>query len=145
MNSENQPEESKTRGDKIPKHELDKRIFKVVSMIEEGQSRSSIIEQCCAEYSVSRSTVDRYIESANDHFRETFKPQIRRFAEIAKRRLETIYFKAMEKEDLKTALAALTQLSRMQGLWNDYIMRRHRYEISDNEDYDERPLNVMRR
>ena len=128
MNSENQPEESKTRGDKIPKHELDKRIFKVVSMIEEGQSRSSIIEQCCAEYSVSRSTVDRYIDSANDHFKESYKPQMQRSAEIAKRRIEAIFEKSMKKQDYRMALAAQSQLNKIQGLCDNLVMARIRMD-----------------
>lgn len=145
MITETQAEEPKTRGDKTPKHELESRILKVVSMIEEGQSRAAIIEQCCAEYSVSRSTVDRYIESANENLRAYYEPQVRRSAEIAKRRFEAIYLKAMEKGDLRTALAAQSQLSRMQGLVNDFIMKRHRYVVSDIEGLDERPLIMMRR
>lgn len=128
MITETQAEEPKTRGDKTPKHELESRILKVVSMIEEGQSRAAIVEQCCAEYSVSRSTVDRYIESANEHFKETYKPHLQRSAEIAKRRLEAIFQKSMKKEDYRMALAAQSQLNKIQGLCDNLIMARIRME-----------------
>jgi len=138
-------QETRPRGNRTPDAEVELRILCVASMIVEGRSRSDILLQCATDYGVSRSTSDRYIEEAHEHLRAAYKPQIRRSAEIAKQRLETIYFKAMERGDLRTALAAQNQLSRMQGLWNDYLMKRHRFEISDDPELDERPLLVMRR
>ena len=114
--------EPRTRVDKTPKIDLQARILKVGTMLEEAMPRHMIIEACTAEYSVSRSTVDRYIEEAHRQFKETYTPQMQRSAEIAKRRLETIYYRAMKKEDFRTALAAQAQLNKIQGLCDERLM-----------------------
>jgi len=111
----------KVRGDRTPKVELEARVLRVISMIEEGRSRSEILLACTSDYGVSRSTADRYIESANEHFKESYKPQMQRSAEIARRRLEAIFHKSMSKEQFRTALMAQTQLNKIQGL-NDNIL-----------------------
>ena len=72
--------------------------------------------------------MDRYIESANEHFKETYKPHLQRSAEIAKRRLEAIFQKSMKKEDYRMALAAQSQLNKIQGLCDNLIMARIRME-----------------
>ena len=119
---------SKVRGDRTPKLELESRVLKVVSMIEEGRSRTEILTTCITDYGVSRSTADRYIETANDQFKEAYKPQLKRSAEIAKRRLESIFQKSMLKEQFRTALLAQTQLNKIQGLCDDDLMARIRVE-----------------
>ena len=119
---------SKVRGDRTPKLELESRVLKVVSMIEEGRSRTEILTTCITDYGVSRSTADRYIETANDQFKEAYKPQLKRSAEIAKRRLESIFQKSMLKEQFRTALLAQTQLNKIQGLCDDDLMAGIRVE-----------------
>jgi transposase len=100
---------------------LELRVLRVVSMVEEGVSRPEILLHCITEYGVSRSTADRYIEEAYEHFKNAYQPHMQRSAEIARRRLETIYQKAMKKEDYRTALIAQSQLNKIQGL-NDNIL-----------------------
>jgi transposase len=115
-------EGSRPRGDRTSKADLELRVLAVVSMIEEGRSRSEILLHCANEYGVSRSTGDRYIEEAYEHFKESYKPHMQRSAEISKRRLEAIYQKSMKKEDYRTALMALAQLNRIQGLCDERLM-----------------------
>ena len=115
------PPEPRPRGDKTSKADLQARILKVANMLEEATPRNLIIEECMAEYGVSRSTADRYIEDAYESFKQSYKPHMQRSAEIARRRLEAIYHRAMKKEDFKTALAAQSQLNKIQGL-NDNIL-----------------------
>ena len=115
-------QESRPRGDRTPKAELEVRVLKVVALIEEGNSRSEILLHCVTEYGVSRSTADRYIEEAYDHFKESYKPQMQRSAEIAKRRLETIFRESMKKEQFRTALYAQSQLNKIQGLDDNLLM-----------------------
>ena len=115
-------EESRPRGNKTPKADLELRVLQIVSMIEEGVSRSAILLHCATQYGVSRSTADRYIEEAYDHFKESYKPQMQRSAEIARRRLETIFQKAMKKEDHRTALMAQMQINKIQGLNDNLLM-----------------------
>lgn len=122
------PESPRPRGDRISATELERRVFEVVRLIEEGLPRHEIIAHCAESFGVSRSTADRYIESAHDHFKEAYRPQLRRSAEIAKRRLETIFNRAMSKEHYRTALGAQTQLSRIQGLCDNDLMTRIRVE-----------------
>jgi hypothetical protein len=117
-----EPLEQRTRGDKIPKVDLQARILRVATMLEEAAPRHMIIEECTTEYGVSRSTVDRYIDEAHQQFKETYRPQMQRSAEIAKRRLETIFYRAMKKEDFKTALAAQALLNKIQGLCDNMLM-----------------------
>ena len=128
--------EPRTRGDRTPKTDLQARILMVVAMVEEGRPRAQILEECAAAYGVSSSTADRYIEEANEHFKSTYKPQMQRSAEIAKRRLETIYCRAMKKEDFKTALAAQAQLNKIQGLCDERLMAGLRREdTNQNRSY----------
>ena len=128
--------EPRTRGDKTPKIDLQARILKVATMLEEAVPRYMIIDTCMAEYGVSRSTVDRYIDEAHQQFKETYRPQMQRSAEIAKRRLETIYYRAMKKEDLRTALAAQAQLSKIQGLCDNLLMvGLRRSDTNSRKDY----------
>lgn len=135
MHQQSTPTQERPRGDRIPKIELEARILKVVSMIEEGHSRTDVLLSCITEYGVSRSTADRYIESANEHFKETYKPHLQRSAEIAKRRLESIFQKSMSKEHFRTALLAQTQLNKIQGLNDNLLMAKIRMEKT-NQKYD---------
>jgi len=128
MQQQSTPTQERPRGDRIPKVELESRILKVVSMIEEGRSRTEMLLSCVNDYGVSRSTADRYIESANEHFKETYRPHLQRSAEIAKRRLESIFQKSMSKEQFRTALLAQTQLNKIQGLTDNLMMARIRME-----------------
>jgi transposase len=112
----------RVRGDRTPKVELEARVLRVISMIEEGRSRSEILLSCITDYGVSRSTADRYIESANEHFKEAYRPHMQRSAEIAKRRLESIFQKSMSKDQFRTALLAQSQLNKIQGLWDERLM-----------------------
>jgi hypothetical protein len=114
---------------------LELRVLKVVSMVEEGVSRPEILLHCITEYGVSRSTADRYIEEAYEHFKNAYQPHMQRSAEIARRRLETIYQKAMKKEDYRTALIAQSQLNKIQGLNDNLLMARIRMEKT-NQKYD---------
>ena len=129
------PTNARPRGNRISKAELETRILKVVSMIEEGSSRTEILTACSSEYGVGRSTADRYIDSANQQLKEAYKPHVQRSAEIAKRRLEAIYRRAMTKEQLRTALLAQTQLNKIQGLCDNLMMSRLRMETT-NQKYD---------
>lgn len=115
-------EDSRPRGDRTSKADLELRVLKVVSMIEEGRSRTEILTSCINNYGVSRSTADRYIESANDQFKEAYKPHLQRSAEIAKRRLESIFQRSMLKEQFRTALLAQSQLNKIQGLCDERLM-----------------------
>jgi len=115
-------QETRPRGNRTPDAEVELRILCVASMIVEGRSRSDILLQCATDYGVSRSTSDRYIEEAYDHFKESYKPQMQRSAEIARRRLETIFQKAMKKEDHRTALMAQMQINKIQGLNDNLLM-----------------------
>ena len=126
MSTENSSPSPRVRGDRIPKLELEARILKVVSMIEEGRSRTEILTTCINDYGVSRSTADRYIESANDQFKEAYKPQLKQSAEIARRRLESIFQRSMLKEQYRTALLAQSQLNKIQGLCDNDLMSRIR-------------------
>ena len=72
--------------------------------------------------------MDRYIDSANDHFKESYKPQMQRSAEIAKRRIEAIFEKSMKKQDYRMALAAQSQLNKIQGLCDNLVMARIRMD-----------------
>ena len=71
-------QETRPRGDRTPKAELELRILKVVSMVEEGVSRPEILLHCITEYGVSRSTADRYIEEAYEHFKNAYQPHMQR-------------------------------------------------------------------
>ena len=129
-------EGSRPRGDRTSKADLELRVLKVVSMIEEGISRSEILLHCATEFGVSRSTGDRYIEEAYEHFKESYKPHMQRSAEISKRRLEAIYQKSMKREDYRTALLALTQLNKIQGLNDNLLMAGlRRSDTNSRKDY----------
>jgi hypothetical protein len=129
MNPQKQLQETpRPRGDRIAASELERRIQDVVRLVEEGCPRSEILAHCERQYGASRSTADRYIEKANEYFKEVYKPQLKRSAEIAKRRYETIFHRAMKKEYYRVALGAQTQLSRIQGLCDDDLMARIRVE-----------------
>jgi hypothetical protein len=107
---------------------LERRIQDVVRLVEEGCPRSEILAHCEKEFGASRSTTDRYIEKAHEYFKEAYRPQLKRSAEIAKRRLETIFHRAMKKEFYRVALGAQTQLGRIQGVCDDNLMARIRVE-----------------
>jgi|GEM_PF-2567300 len=129
-------QETRPRGDRTPKAELEIRILKVVSMVEEGVSRPEILLHCITEYGVSRSTADRYIEEAYEHFKNAYQPHMQRSAEIARRRLETIYQRAMKKEDYRTALIAQSQLNKIQGLNDNILMAGlRRSDTNSRKDY----------
>jgi len=129
-------QETRPRGDRTPKAELELRILKVVSMVEEGVSRPEILLHCITEYGVSRSTADRYIEEAYEHFKIAYQPHMQRSAEIARRRLETIYQRAMKKEDYRTALMAQSQLNKIQGLNDNILMAGlRRSDTNSRKDY----------
>ena len=128
--------ETRPRGNRTPDAEMDRRISNVASMIVDGLSRSEILLQCATEYGVSRSTGDRYIEEAYEHFKENYKPHMQRSAEIAKRRHESIFQKSMKKEDYRTALMALTQLNKIQGLTDNVLMAGlRRSDTNSRKDY----------
>jgi hypothetical protein len=127
MNPPDQLQEiPRPRGNRISDSELERRVQDVVRLVEEGCPRSEILAHCEKEYGASRSTTDRYIEKAHEYFKEAYKPHLQRSAEIARRRLETIFNKSMHKEQFRTALMAQTQLSRIQGLHDNLIMARIR-------------------
>ena len=127
-NSELPRKTTRPRGDRISASALEHRIHIVMQLVEEGCARNEIIAHYHKEYGVSRSTTDRYIESAYDYFKDAYRPQLKRSAEIAKRRFETIFCRAMKKEYYRVALSAQSQLSRIQGLFDNSLIARIRVE-----------------
>jgi len=107
----------KPRGNKLSSAELETRITWVTELMVNGVTRSLIITQCTERYRCSISTAERYMRGALRRLKACYKPQAESSAEMARRRFEKIFSAAMEKGDLKTAMAAQSNLCKLEGTW----------------------------
>ena len=111
------PRNARPRGNRISKAELETRIAWVTELMVAGLTRSELIAKCNERYPCSPSTVDRYMRGALLRLKASHKSRLESSAEMARRRFEKIFGAAMEKGDLRTAMAAQSNLCKLEGTW----------------------------
>lgn len=105
--------EDKARADKAT---VEKRIESIVSAILEGRRTPSIIANAMKQWGVSNQQAYKYYHAALKRIRAEFDDKLPEYIKAHLTRLEYVYKIAMERNELKPALAAMKQISDLLGL-----------------------------
>lgn len=98
--------------------EIEQRVLTVYQMILQGLSRQDILQYSSKNWFVSNRTVDTYIKRATIEIGEVSDDEKASAFGNAIKRLNAIYYKAMKKDDLRTAITAQREISELYGLKN---------------------------
>jgi hypothetical protein len=95
---------------------IEKRVEAIVTAILEGRRSPSIIATAMQQYKVGEPQAYKYYHAALKRIRASFDEQLPDYIKAHLARLEHIYKIAMERNELKPALAAMKQISDLLGL-----------------------------
>lgn len=103
---------------KANKAETQRRITNVIQWITEGASRKTILHNITEKWGVKHRQAQLYLEDAYEYFKEQAK--FDREKEIGKAidRLEMIFHRALQKDDLSTCRLAESDKAKLLGLTN---------------------------
>lgn len=101
---------------RVSKIEMQLRIEEVVSFIAQGMQKSTLVDKIVNSWDVAPPTARLYLRKAMDHITQLLSQE--RVKQLAKciLRYEYIYKTAIEKGDLRAALAAQKELSTLLSL-----------------------------
>lgn len=105
--------EDKARADKAT---VEKRVESMVNAILEGRRTPSIIANAMKQWGVSNQQAYKYYHAALKRIRAEFDDKLPDYIKAHLTRLEFIYKTAMDRQELKPALAAMKQISDLLGL-----------------------------
>lgn len=103
----------KARADKAT---VEKRVESIVSAILEGRRTPSIIANAMKQWGVSNQQAYKYYHAALKRIRAEFDDKLPDYIKAHLTRLEYVYKIAMERGELKPALASMKQISDLLGL-----------------------------
>lgn len=109
---------SKSRGNRTPRTDLLGRVSFLTARLSDGTNHASAVRLCQERFGVSRSTAKRYIRQGLEDLRESAKTHLELETAKARLRLEEIYRLALEKNDLKAGIQAVTALCHLLGLYD---------------------------
>lgn len=92
------------------------RVKDILKQISKGKSRTQISEYLKEKYKISNTTIERDFALAYEQLKDDQSSYNIHIKEIILERYETIWQKAMEKNDLKSACIILKQISSLFGL-----------------------------
>lgn len=82
----------------------------------EGKPRKQIKEEIKKKYNISDITVDRDLAEANKKLSEQIDLTANAYKVLLNSRLEELYNRAMQKNDLKSAIASINSQMKLNGL-----------------------------
>jgi len=92
------------------------RVAEVARLLIKGNSREDIVQFSASIWKIAERQTDKYIQRANEQIENSIKRNVNRDYAIAILRYAEIYKIAMEKQQLKTALSAIKEMTALQGL-----------------------------
>lgn len=92
------------------------RILEVLNLLMEGKPRKQIKEEIKKKYNISDITVDRDLAEANKKLSEQIDLTANAYKVLLNSRLEELYNRAMQKNDLKSAIASINSQMKLNGL-----------------------------
>lgn len=98
------------------KEVVEQRVEAIVTAILEGARTQTIVANAVKQYGVSDSTAYKYYHAALTRIRLNFDEKLPDYIKTHLERLEHIYKVALQRGELKPALAAMQQISRLLGL-----------------------------
>lgn len=109
---------TKSRGNRTPRTDLLGRVSFVAACLSDGATHASAVRMCQERFGVSQSTAKRYVRQGLEDFRQAAKLDRELQVAKARLRLEEIHRLALEKNDLRSGIQAVTALCHLLGLYD---------------------------